>query len=492
MNEEIRYPRRLQTLVQRLISEDAESEWLEFKAGNENPSEIGEYISALANSATICGKSHGYVIWGVDDESREIVGTAFRPAEARRGNEALEAWLLRSLVPQVSFHFYELTVDAKRVVILKVARASNRPVAFFGTEFIRVSSYKKPLKEAPEKERVLWRLFDAVPFERHAALVGLSEGDVTQLLDYPAYFDLRELPLPEHRQGILQALADDRLIEIEDEGDWAITNLGAVLFARRLSDFERLGRKAVRVIRYGENGRVSSGSEHMETRGYASGFRDLLAYIHRFVPNNEIIGQALRRATPMYPEIAIRELIANALIHQDFTITGAGPLVEIFPGRIEITNPGTPLMPVDRLLDKAPRSRNEALAALMRRFGVCEERGSGIDKVVQATEMAQLPAPEFRSEDDSFRSTLFSYSSYNQMDKADKIRATYLHASLRYVQRDMMTNTSLRERFGIPQANSAIVSRLIKDTVETGLIHPHDENAGRRFMRYVPHWAKSA
>lgn len=491
MIEESRSPRRLESLVQRLLKHDAESEWLEFKAGNESPSEIGEYISALSNAAAICGKSHGYVLWGVDDTSRSIIGTAFSPAEARRGNEELEAWLLRSLVPQVNFSFQELRIDNKRVVVLKIARASTRPVAFFGTEFIRVGSYKKPLKEAPEKERLLWRLFDAVPFERHAALVGLSAGEVTELLDYPAYFDLCRLPLPEHRNGILQKLADERLIEAQDEGDWAITNLGAILFARRLSDFERLGRKAVRTIHYGEHGRVSSGTEHTELRGYASGFRDLLAYVHRFVPNNEIIGQALRRDSHMYPEIAIRELVANALIHQDFTITGAGPLIEIFPERIEITNPGAPLMPVDRLLDKAPRSRNEALAALMRRFGVCEERGSGIDKVVQATEMAQLPAPEFRSDEDSFRTTLFSHRSYNQMDKADKIRATYLHACLRYVLRDMMTNTSLRERFGIPQANSAIVSRLIKDTVEAGLIHPHDENAGRRFMKYVPHWAKN-
>src|SRR5690606_19277547 len=142
--------------------------------------------------------------------------------------------------------------------------------------------------------------------------------------------------------------------------------------------------------------------------------------------------KALRKEVPMYPDLAIRELLANALIHQDFEITGAGPMVEIFTDRLEITNRGRPLMEVDRLLDAPPKSRNEALASLMRRFGVCEERGSGIDKVVQETEIFQLPAPEFVTSEDSMRATLFAHRKFNEMDKSDRIRACYMHASLRY------------------------------------------------------------
>ncbi len=89
----------------------------------------------------------------------------------------------------------------------------------------------------------------------------------------------------------------------------------------------------------------------------------------------------------MFPELAIRELVANALIHQDFSVTGAGPTVEIFDDRIDITNPGEPLVDTQRFLDTPPRSRNEALASLMRRARICEERGSGIDKVVLEVEL---------------------------------------------------------------------------------------------------------
>ncbi len=88
-----------------------------------------------------------------------------------------------------------------------------------------------------------------------------------------------------------------------------------------------------------------------------------------------------------YPELAIRELVANALIHQDFFISGAGPMVEIFENRIEITNPGSPLVSTARFIDTPPRSRNETLASMMRRFGICEERGSGIDKVITQVEL---------------------------------------------------------------------------------------------------------
>src|ERR1700722_7444665 len=114
------------------------------------------------------------------------------------------------------------------------------------------------------------------------------------------------------------------------------------------------------------------------------------------LPRSEEIGQALRREVRVYPEIAIRELVANALIHQDFNLTGNGPTVEIFDNRIEITNPGTPLIDPLRFIDEPPRSRNEELASLMCRMNICEERGSGIDKVIFQIELYQLPPPDFR------------------------------------------------------------------------------------------------
>ncbi len=227
----------------------------------------------------------------------------------------------------------------------------------------------------------------------------------------------------------------------------------------------------------------------MGAKGYASGFEGLVGYVNGLLPSNEVIGQALRRIVPMFPELAIRELVANALIHQDFFVTGAGPMIEIFNDRIEITNPGEPLVDTQRFVDTPPKSRNETLASLMRRFRICEERGSGIDKVIAQIERFQLPAPLFEVPPGFTRVVLFAHRALKNMDKADRIRACYLHACLKRVTRDYLTNASLRERFGVEERNKATVSRYIREAVEAGMIRPFDEDAARKLMKYVPYWA---
>jgi len=191
----------------------------------------------------------------------------------------------------------------------------------------------------------------------------------------------------------------------------------------------------------------------------------------------------------MYPELAVRELVANALIHQDFFARGTGPMVEIFSDRLEITNPGIPLVAPNRFLDSPPKSRNESVASMMRRVGVCEERGSGIDKVVFQTERHQLPAPLFEVTDEHTRSILFAYKPLNDMGKEDRVRACYLHCCLKWVERKPMNNASVRERFGIENQNKALASRIIALTIDSGLIKPHDADAGVRNRRYIPSWS---
>ena len=300
---------------------------------------------------------------------------------------------------------------------------------------------------------------------------------------------MRELPLPDGRDAILHALHNERLIAPGEAGGFDITNVGAILFARNLGDFPNLKRKAMRVIQYRGKGRIDTLREQEGVRGYAVGFKGIIDYIVALVPSNEVIQQALRRTLPMFPDLAIRELVANALIHQDFLVTGAGPMVEIFDDRIEITNPGEPLVDTQRFLDTPPKSRNENLASLMRQVRICEERGSGIDKVVLEIESYHLPAPLFEVPPGSTRAVLFAHKTLADMDGEERVRACYLHACLKYVMRDFLTNASLRERFGIKPNNKAVASRRIREAMDAGMIKPYDENASRRMMKYVPYWA---
>ncbi len=466
-----------------------ETAWLEFKTNNGSPEEIGEYLSALSNSAALNQKANAYLIWGINDTTHDIVGTTFDPFKSKKGNEPLENWLLRLLNPRLLFRFYMFELEDKAVVILEIPRASDRPTQFSGTEYIRVGSCRQKLKEYPKIERDLWRVFETTPFEELKAMERVDTAKVLMLLDYPTYFDMLSLPLPANRDGILTRLAEDHLITPNLGGSWDITNLGAILFAKNLVEFKRLSRKAMRVILYEGNGRQKTIREQNGHKGYASGFEGLIDFVNALLPRNEILGKALRKEVPMYPEPAIRELVANALIHQDFSITGCGPMIEIFTDRMEITNPGLPLVNTNRFLDTPPRSRNETLASLMRRAGICEERGSGVDKVVFETEFYQLPAPMFEAPENSTRVILFSHKELNDMDISDKTRACYLHACLKFVERNPMTNSSLRDRFGIQEHNSAIASRIIRDTMAENLIKPYNPEQGKKYAKYVPFWA---
>lgn len=361
---------------------------------------------------------------------------------------------------------------------------------FDGIEYIRVGSNKKKLREFAERERELWRVFDQVPFERQLAAESVAVEQVLKLLDYPAYFDLLDLPLPEGRSGILDALKQDRMIKLSDSGQWQITNLGAVLFAKNLEDFRHLARKPVRLIIYHGNSRVETVREWVSNKGYAVGYEELIEHLKTWLPSNEVIGQAFRQELPMYPELALRELVANAMIHQDFSLTGTGTMIELFDTRLEITNPGAPLVDTARFIDSPPQSRNEALASFLRRINICEERGSGVDKVIIQTELFQLPAPLFETFQSHTKATLFAHRAFKEMDKAERIRACYQHAVLKYLNREVMNNSTLRERFGIAEHNKSAISVLLKEAVQAGVIKLYDPLVGARGRRYVPYWAE--
>ncbi len=479
----------LYSLLRELCSLPSETEWVEFKQDNDDPPLIGEYISALANSAALLGKQSAYLVWGVENVSHAVVGTAFKPSTTRHRQQELESWLLQKTSPKIHFRFFEFsTASDQPIVILEIQAASHTPVQFDGIEYIRVGSYKKKLREFPEKERELWRVFDRAPFERQLAAERISADRVLSLLDYPAYFDLTHQPLPEGRDGILAALEADQLIQRSVSGQWDITHLGAVLFAKRLQDFQSLARKAVRLILYKGNSKLETIRELEGAKGYAVGFEALIDYLKTLLPANEEIGKAFRAEVPMYPELALRELVANAIIHQDFNLTGTGPLIELFNGRLEITNPGAPLVDTQRFLDSPPRSRNEALASFMRRIGICEERGSGIDKVIAQTEVYQLPAPIFEQTEQHTRVVLFAHKEYKDMGPEDRIRACYQHCCLKYVNREPMNNASVRERFGIEEHNKSQASNVIRESIKAGLIKPYDPDVGAKSRRYIPFW----
>ena len=282
---------------------------------------------------------------------------------------------------------------------------------------------------------------------------------------------------------------EEGIIQKQDNGMFAITNMGAILLAKKIADFPKISRKSIRVVQYEDNRRLTMLKEEIFVSGYVVAFEAILKYIEALIPTQERITDALREKIVAYPLLAIREAVANALIHQDFSITGAGPVIEIFENRIEITNPGTPLVDIKRIIDNPPKSRNEKLAALMRRLKMCEELGTGWDKIVISCEMMQLPAPRIDLYEESTKVTMFSEKLFADIAVEDKLWACYLHACIKQIQGEQLTNSSLRQRFGLRESSSGSVSRLIKEAVARELIKPLDPSTAPRYMRYIPIWA---
>ncbi len=455
----------LDKLVQELITLPNETEWIEFKHNNYDPYMIGKDISALANAATLREKTYAYMIWGIDDKTHEIIGTEESLQNMRKGSQELENWLRYQLSDNADFQFYDIEITNKKIGILIIYNATSFPVKFDGVDYIRIGSYTKKLKEFPMVESQLWDKLTNIKFEEQYAKTDLALNDALQLLDYVVYFDLCKIPVPSDMEGIAHFFIEDGIITRQDNGLYAITNLGAILFAKNMKSFPKISRKAIRVVQYNGNNRLLMNKEIMEQKGYASGFENSMKYIEALIPTEEVIIDARRDKRTAYPILAIRETIANSLIHQDFTISGTGPVVEVFDNRIEVTNPGIPLVDINRIIDNPPKSRNEKLASFMRRLGMCEELGTGWDKIVIACELLQLPAPKIELFESSTRVTLYSELPFASIAPEDRLRACYLHACIKQVQGEQLTNSSLRERFGVKDSSAGSISRLIKESV---------------------------
>lgn len=457
-------------------SSASETQNLEFKEARSqyDTRKLCRYCVAIAN------EGGGHLVMGVADKPpRAVVGSEAFP-DTQDIAEKLFQWLGFRVDVEVVAH-----PDGRVVVFIIPGRPRGTAYHYDGAYLMRSGEELVPMSEDQLRRIFAEGQPDWLEF---SALKDASAQDVVQLLDTQAFFDLLHLPYPTDQTGVLARLLDERLIERSTSG-FHILNIGAVLLAKSLRSFPGISRKAARAIVYAGESKMQTVSDQMVEKGYAVGFTGLVQYVMGKLPQNEVIEDAIRKEIKLVPEVVIRELLANALIHQDFEMGGASPTVEVFSNRVEISNPGEPIVPVERFID-GYQSRNERLADLMRRFGICEEKSSGIDRVIEAAELMQLPAPEFLTGHKRTTVVIHGPRSFRDMNGSDRVRACYQHCVLQYVLRRQMTNQSLRERFGLSEGSSNTVSQIITATIEQGLVK-NDPNApdSRRYARYIPAWA---
>lgn len=473
-------------LLEWLIGLPRENEWVEFKLSNNNPVSIGKYISALANSAIYNDESHGFLVFGVEDKTHNIVGTSVNIDTQTKGNEALKHWLNKKLDPRINFESCRLEINGHAVEIIRIDPAYKHPVRFDGIAYIRIDESLHPLSQHPQREGAIWQAVNRFSLEDSVASHGLSEEEIS---DKFAVDDLISgLVNNRSQSGKIDYLQKEKLIKINPEGGYDVTNLFVLTFSKNLKDWSGFTRKGVRLIKFKGQSKLNAEFERQGKLGYFLTFERVLANIMDRTPKREVMQHGLRKEIYDIPAIAVREILANAIIHQDLSSSGFGPTVEIFSDRLVITNPGKPLVDPDRFIDAPSKTRNNNLADLMRRLGMCEERGSGIDRAFTAIENMGLPSPLIQEISGQTVISIFGPRKFAQTSRIERLRACYYHACLCAERNEFMSNASLRERFKLGKNQYPQVSSVISDAIQEGHIKPLSADQANRNARYVPYW----
>lgn len=480
--------KQLIEILNRLRVMPSETEIVEFKRAENSfsDSDLGQYFSALSNEANLKGAECGWLVFGVDNKTHELTNSQYK--SCRPALDEMKKKIGDQTTNRITFdEIYAFKCEGKRVVMFQIPAAPRGiPIAYQGHYYGRDGESLVALN-LHEIELIRAQADGTPCFELQAAKTGLSVDDVLALLNYKKLYELIDKRVPKDENTIIELMKEYGFVG-NDGNCLAVTNVGALLLANRLADFDQLKTRQVIVRKYdGLNNRVLIVEKRTES-GYAVEFDDLLEWICDNSSKEKIIGRREREA--VYPKVAIREFLANLMVHQDLKVSGMQLTVEIFANRMVFTNPGCSLNDVQRLIDLPPRSRNEELAGALLLFDICERRGSGYDRAVAAIEKMKLPPYKTESGVDFTRVTLYPWKDVSEMNKAERVQACYQHVCLMYEDGISVNNGSIRERFGLDKNKSAMASHIISDTLDANLIKVENpESDSRRYATYLPFYA---
>lgn len=447
---------------------------------SDNSERLAKHISAFANY-----RGGGYLVFGINDD---VTFNPLSKGDIEDIIKKLSNIADNRLVCPIQIEHSVIDYEGHNLLLVYIPEQVQKPIHLRGKDiyasYWRTGGTTRLMDR--RKAELLVAESNGVSFEQQIAKSGLTEEEVLSLIFFERIYGLLEKDVPNNKAAILSKLLDLGAC-LYDGDSWSITNMGAILFARNIKEFPPLIPKSIVVRKYSGNNNRNAIFEQFSTYGYAVGFHGLVDFIMANTSVEKI--DVVREVVPSYPRVAIRELVANALVHQDFTITGIPLAIDIYANKISITNAGESLNDVNRLIDLPPHSRNEKLAQTMHLLNLCERRGSGIDRAVEGVERMFLPAVKVTKGEEYTKAVMYSRKPFSEMTKREKIDACYQHACLMYEEDVHIDNKSVRNRFNLGKNQTPVVSRIIADTVEAGLIKPSEEGStSKKFATYIPYY----
>ena len=354
-------------IVNELREYNNELEWFEFKENWFNADELGQYISALSNSAAIVGKKYAYFIWGIHDKTHEITGTNFNP-DCDVNHEPLKHYLARQFTPDINFIFNIVQLEKKNVVILTIPAAKSVPTAFANERYIRIGSSKEKLRKYPEKEAYLFNT--------------LNNGYPTIENTPSAYQNLtfEKLLIYYGAKGIKlnPATYKKNLSLYTDDGRYN-------LLAQLLSDNSHF---PIRVAIF--SGKTKTNNMY-SVREFGNqcilySLDEVLRYgdVLNIIQADETNRVVERKEVPLFENDAFREAIINAFVHNKW-VTGNEPMITVFSDRIEILSRGTlaPEQTLEGFFSGESIPVNQKLSEIFLQLHISEKTGRGVPRIIE-------------------------------------------------------------------------------------------------------------
>jgi len=380
-------------MLEQLIMLPTETEWVEFKIDNFNPQDMGEYISALSNSACLLNKPKGYLVFGVENQTHRIVGTKFKPKQEKKGNQEIENWIATQLEPRIDFVIHEISYKDRPVVLFEIDAANNKPVKFRGVDYVRVGSYKKKLADHPEKERKIWK-------KGYDWSAQVCQNANINDLDSEATIKARS-EFKQKNPKLTSEVDDWDDIHFLNKAkitiDGKITNAAIVLLGKLESEhfISPSIAKLCWILRDADN--TEKDYEHFGPP-FILNVENIYAKIrnlnYRYLPDRTLFPIEITQ----YDSWVIREALHNCIAHQDYELKGRINIIEM-PEELIFSNKGD-FIPgsVETVIQQDSPSevyRNPFLAQAMVNLNMIDTIGSGIKRMFQLQRKRSFPLPDY-------------------------------------------------------------------------------------------------